>query len=415
VPSGNISAQRAVVVGAGPAGLMAAEALMRAGASVDVYDAMPSVARKFLLAGKGGLNITHSEAFARFLSRYGPHAERLKPWLDRFDPQMLRAWVHELGIQTFVGTSGRVFPAEMKAAPLLRAWLHRLRSGGVRLHVRHRLCALSRERVLGFATPAGEVEVRADAIVLALGGASWPQLGSDAAWVPLLSALGVDIARLRPANCGFDVKWSAHLRERWAGSPVKSVAAWVEDEKEPVRGELLVTEHGVEGGLVYALSRRLREQIDAHGKAVLHLDLAPDRSGEKLAQALSLPRNGRSLSNHLRVRCGIEGMKAALLHEAAREELADGARAAARIKDLPLTLISARPIAEAISSAGGVTLDALDARLMLKQSPGVFCAGEMLDWEAPTGGYLLTACFASGRAAGEGACEWLAQRAQAPA
>ncbi|MFO1198024.1 MAG: TIGR03862 family flavoprotein [Burkholderiaceae bacterium] len=404
----------AVVVGGGPAGLMAAEVLAGGGVEVHVVDAMPSVGRKFLLAGKGGLNITHAEPLEDFLGRYGARRARLEPLLREFDPQALREWVHGLGVSTFVGTSGRVFPAEMKAAPLLRAWLHRLRAAGVKLHMRRRWVGWDARGVLGFESAAGPLEMPADALVLATGGASWPKLGSDGAWVPLLAQRGVQVHALRPANCGFDVGWSEHFRERFAGKPVKPVLlAFVDDAgiEHLQQGEFVVTENGIEGSLVYAFSARLRDRIEAGGAADVTLDLAPGRSLERLHTDLARPRDGRSLANHLRARAGIEGVKAGLLREVlAPADLADPARLAAAIKRLPLRLAAPRPLAEAISTAGGVSFDALDDALMLRALPGVFCAGEMLDWEAPTGGYLLTACFATGRAAGKGALAWLKAR-----
>ena len=400
-----------VVIGGGPAGLMAAEALVLGGARVDLFEAMPSVGRKFLLAGKGGLNITHAEPDDRFRARYGTRAAWIGPLLDGFGPQALRAWVHGLGVKTLVGTSGRVFPEEMKAAPLLRAWLHRLREAGVRFHVRHRWQGWGEAGALRFATPRGECCMQADAVVLALGGGSWARLGSNGAWVPTLAQHGVPIAPLRPANCGFNVAWSEHFRRRFAGQPVKSVALeFSGDDGAAVRqvGEFVVTEYGVEGSLVYALSAQLRDQIATHGEAVVRLDLTPDRDRDRLRAELARPRAGRSLANHLRARAGIEGVKAGLLRElAAPAELADSERLAVAIKALPLRLLAPRPLEEAISSAGGVAFEALDAQLMIRSLPGVFCAGEMLDWEAPTGGYLLTACFASGRRAGAGALAWL--------
>ena len=400
------------VVGGGPAGLMAAEVLSAAGMRVEVFDAMPSVGRKFLLAGRGGLNLTHSEAPDRFLLRYGARRREVGAWLAEFGPQQLREWAQELGVETFVGSSGRVFPKEMKAAPLLRAWLHRLRAAGVAFHARHRWLGWDADGALRFATPAGESKVGADATVLALGGGSWARLGSDGAWVPLLLARGVAVQPLRPANCGFDVAWSEHLRRRFAGEPVKAVAAtFVAPDGSRIErdGEFLITEHGVEGSLIYALSAPLRDGIAATGSATLHLDLAPGRKLQRLTDDLAHPRGRDSLSNHLRRRAGIDGVKAALLHECATaEDLASPARLAAIIKTLPLRLLAPRPLDEAISSAGGVDFAALDDRLMLRALPGTFCAGEMLDWEAPTGGYLLTACFASGRAAGRGVLRWLA-------
>jgi uncharacterized flavoprotein (TIGR03862 family) len=405
------------VIGGGPAGLMAAETLADAGVQVDVYDGMPSLARKFLLAGKGGLNLTHSEPHARFISRYGVRAARMAQLLDEFGPQALRRWVHELGIETFVGTSGRVFPAQMKAAPLLRAWLHRLRQAGVRFHVRHRWCGWDEVGGLRFSNPDGMRTVPANALVLALGGGSWGKLGSDAAWVQVLEERGVAIAPLQPANCGFNVAWSAHFRERFAGDPVKSVAAALVDGEGPrdwMRGEFVVTEYGVEGGLVYALSARLRDRIMREGHAVLSIDLAPERSLEALAQTLRRPRGSLSLPNYLRSRANIQGVKAGLLREwVSAAEFNKPASLAAAIKALPIRLLAPRPLDEAISTAGGVSFEALDERLMIRHMPGVFCAGEMLDWEAPTGGYLLTACFASGYAAGLGAKAWLSEQAVA--
>ncbi len=406
---------RAVVVGGGPAGLMAAEALAQAGVSVDLYDAMPSVGRKFLLAGKGGLNLTHSEPLAPFVARYGASRERVAAWLDAFGPQALRDWAKGLGIDTFVGTSGRVFPSDMKAAPLLRAWLHRLRAAGVRLHMRHRWTGWADDvqgaRALRFDSPAGEAIAQADAAVLALGGASWARLGSDGTWVPLLAGRGVGIAPLRPSNCGFDVaRWSEHLRTKFAGAPLKNVALRCGGFAQ--RGEFVLTETGIEGSLVYAASATLREAIAANGEAVAEIDLLPERSAEFVRDEVARPRGSRSMSTHLKSRLGLDGAKAALLHELLpRETFADAAALAAAIKALPIPLVAARPIDEAISTAGGVRLDALDDQCMLKQLPGVFCAGEMLDWEAPTGGYLLTASMASGVVAGRGATAWIANTA----
>lgn len=390
---------------------MAAEAASAGGASVEVYDAMPSAGRKFLMAGKGGLNLTHSEPPQAFLSRYGARRPWLAPLLAGFGPDALRAWARGLGVDTFIGSSGRVFPAEMKAAPLLRAWLHRLRAAGVRLHMRHRWCGWEEDGVLRFATPQGERAVRTGATVLALGGGSWARLGSDGAWVPLLAARGVRVAPLRPANCGFDVGWSEHFRARHAGRPVKPVVlayGAADGTESRQQGEFMVTATGVEGGLIYTLSARLRDEIEAKGSATLRLDLAPGRDFARLQLELSRPRGSSSIANQMRRRAGIEGVKAGLLRELLpAADFADPLRLAAAIKALPLRLVAPRPLDEAISSAGGVVFEALDERLMLKALPGVFCAGEMLDWEAPTGGYLLTACFASGRAAGAGAAAWL--------
>jgi uncharacterized flavoprotein (TIGR03862 family) len=409
------SQKRAVIVGAGPAGLMAAEVLSGHGLAVDVYDAMPSAGRKFLLAGKGGMNITHSEPIDPFLGRYGKRRDHIAPLLDAFGPQALREWIHGLGIETFVGSSGRVFPTGMKAAPLLRAWLHRLRDAGVRFHMRHRWLGWDGEPGQGrlrFATPDGEQVVHADAVVLGLGGASWSRLGSDGAWVPLLEAHGVAIRPLRPANCGFDTGWSEHFRTRYAGEPVKPVVATVIDADAHAhrrQGEFVVTDTGIEGGLVYAMSSYLREAIEATGEARIMLDLAPGKTLERVIDEVSHPRGSRSMSSHLHSKVGIHGVKAGLLRELTpKETFNHPVQLAHAIKSLELQLIAPRPIDEAISSAGGVAFESLDEQLMLRALPGVFCAGEMLDWEAPTGGYLLTACFASGRAAGLGALAWTA-------
>ena len=401
------------VIGGGPAGLMAAEMLAQDGVQVDLYDSMPSVGRKFLLAGLGGMNITHSESFDIFLSRYGARAEAMRPFLEAFPPTALCEWINGLGIETFVGSSGRVFPKEMKAAPLLRAWLHRLRAAGVRVHVRHRWLGWSNAGDLRFATSQGEVSVQADAVVLALGGGSWARLGSDGAWVPLLAQRGVMVAPLLPSNCGFDVAggWSEHLRTRFAGQPLKTVALRFTDASGQVherRGELMLSDSGIEGSLIYALSATLRDTIAAQGPLVLELDLAPDKPIERVITEVDHPRGARSLSSHLQSRAGIKGVKMTLLRELLpAEQLNDPITLARAIKSLPLTLVAPRPIDEAISSAGGVCFEAVDDALMLRDLPGVFCAGEMLDWEAPTGGYLLTACFASGRVAGQGALNYL--------
>ncbi|HLF96830.1 MAG TPA: TIGR03862 family flavoprotein [Methylococcaceae bacterium] len=406
------SAPSVAVIGGGPAGLMAAEVLAQGRARVDVYEAMPSVGRKFLMAGKGGMNITHAEPMDAFVARYGARRAEIRPLLEAFGPAELREWVHGLGIGTFVGTSGRVFPADMKAAPLLRAWLHRLREAGVRFHVRHRWCGWDENGALRFATPQGESAVAADTVVLALGGGSWAQLGSDGAWVPLFAQRGLSVAPLRPANCGFDVGWSEHFGGRFAGQPVKSVAVAFTDaagNAHRSRGDLMATAAGIEGGPVYALSALLRDEIEAKGFAVVFLDLAPGRELPNIVAALVHPRGSRSLSSHLERRVNIRGVKMGLLRELLPAPDFDSPeRLAAAIKSLPLRLIAPRPLDEAISSAGGVLFEALDETLMLRALPGVFCAGEMLDWEAPTGGYLLTACFASGRLAGLGALARLA-------
>jgi uncharacterized flavoprotein (TIGR03862 family) len=399
------------IIGGGPAGLMAAETLSAQGTTVDVYDAMPSVGRKFLLAGKGGMNLTHSEARELFHARYGARRADLEPLLDRFGASQLREWAAQLGIDTFIGSSGRVFPTDMKAAPLLRSWLHRLREAGVKFYMRHRWRGWDEEGHLCFDTPGGEQSVPADATVLALGGASWARLGSDGAWVDLLAARGIEIAALRPANCGFDIGWTTHFRERFAGQPLKSITLSYVDARgiaHARQGECLVTEHGLEGSLIYAMSGGLRDALDANPPLEIRLDLAPGWTEAKLAAEIAHPRGSRSMSSHLQSRVNIAGVKAGLLHEALnKEEFTNAARLATTIKSLPLRLQAMRPIDEAISTAGGVCFNTLDENLMLQEMPGVFCAGEMLDWEAPTGGYLLTACFATGRAAGQGALDWL--------
>jgi uncharacterized flavoprotein (TIGR03862 family) len=401
---------RIAIIGAGPAGLMAAEVLSQAGIAVDIYDAMRSPGRKFLLAGIGGMNITHAENFENFVSRFGEKSANIKPLLQQFGAEQLREWIHALGVETFVGTSGRVFPLEMKAAPLLRKWLHRLREARVKIHTRHRWLGWQDEQLL-FATESGEKTVKVDAVVLALGGASWPVLGSDGAWFQLLQERQVGLAALEASNCGFDVQvnkhigWSHFFVEKFAGSPLKHVAV------NGKVGECIVTANGLEGGLVYSLSASLREAINETGSAVLMMDLAPDHSEADLLKALHKPRGKRSASEHLRRCTGIDGVKSALLREHFSVDVFnDMEQLAAVIKAVPVTLIATRPVAEAISTAGGVLFESLDKNLMLRELPGVFCAGEMLDWEAPTGGYLLTACFSTGCAAGHGALAWLKEQ-----
>ncbi len=406
------------IIGGGPAGLMAAETLLAGGLAVDLYDAMPSVGRKFLLAGKGGLNLTHSEPIEAFIGRYEQRAPQVARWLRALDPQQLRDWAAGLGVATFVGSSGRVFPAEMKAAPLLRAWLQRLRGAGLRLHMRHRWLgwqAGDAPTQLRFASThdglSAEVSVQADAVLLALGGASWARLGSDGAWWPWLAEQGVDCAPLQPANCGFDIGWSPYFAQRFAGAPMKSVRLRFDDGQGPAfdkQGEFVITAGGVEGSLVYAASARLRDAIHRDGSATLTLDLVPGRSVAQLATALAKGRGARSLPNHLKEQAGLDGAKAALLREFYSAEQLTAMVAtepqalAERIKAWPLRLLAARPVDEAISTAGGVRFEALDDLGMLRALPGVWCAGEMIDWEAPTGGYLLNACLASGRAAATG-------------
>jgi len=393
---------------------MAAETARAAGCQVDLYDRMGSVGRKFLLAGKGGLNLTHGEAFADFVSRYRERSPEVEAWLRDFDADALRAWARGLGVETFVGTSGRVFPSDLKAAPLLRGWVRRLRSQGVSFRMHQSL-----QRIeftpddglrLHFDTQWGAHAARFDTVVLALGGGSWPQLGSDGNWTTWLAHAGADLSPLAPANGGFELDWSSTFKERFAGAPVKPVRLqWrdTQDRMQERQGEFIVTSQGVEGSLVYAASADLRERIAREGHADVVLDLLPDRAEADLADALARPRGKRSIGEHLRRSAKLEGVRAGLLFEIATlEERADPARLAARIKHLPLRLLRTRPLAEAISSAGGVRLEGLDENLMLGARPGVFCAGEMLDWEAPTGGYLLTACFASGVRAGRGAAAW---------
>lgn len=400
------------VIGGGPAGLMAAQAVADKGAKVELFDAMPSVGRKFLLAGRGGMNITHAQAYQAFVTCYGRQADQVKPALDQFGPQQVRDWVHSLGVQTFVGSSNRVFPTDMKAAPLLRAWLHRLREAGVQFHMRHRWTGWH-DGQLAFTTPDGQRLCQFDAVILALGGGSWARLGSDGAWVPLLQGQDVSVAPLMPANCGFDVDWSAHFSSRYAGEPLPTVAITARDADgllQRRQGQFVVTAGGVEGSLIYALSSALREQIAQEGSTTLWLDLAPDFSSERVFEEVTRPRGARSMSSHLQSRLGIKGVKSGLLREClGAADFADEATLARAIKLLPVKLLRPRPIDEAISSAGGVVFDGIEGS-MLRAMPGVFVAGEMLDWEAPTGGYLLTACLAQGKAAGEQAVSWLEER-----
>ncbi len=411
---------------------MAAEMLSAAGAQVHIYDAMPSAGRKFLLAGLGGLNLTHAEPFDTFITRFGTRSSACAAWLKGFDATAIRSWVNGLGLDTFVGSSQRVFPTDMKAAPLLRAWLHRLRhpthGQPVTFHMRHRwLGALQRDAstqrdaptfTLHFDTPQGPQTVQADAVLLALGGGSWAKVGSDGAWQPWLRSLGLNVSPLRAANCGFDVQgphgakgWSSHLSSQFAGAPLKSVALSFTDSLGhgfSRRGEFVVTSSGIEGSLVYAVSAWLREEIERHGHATLHLNLKPDFTPERVQAEVAHPRGARSLSSHLKSRLNLTPLHMALLHEVlSKEALHDPDLLAAAIQHLPITLAAPRPLDEAISSAGGVCLEDLDTHLMVTALPGLFIAGEMLDWEAPTGGYLLSACLASGRLAGLGAVKHL--------
>ncbi|MFK4076702.1 TIGR03862 family flavoprotein [Ectopseudomonas khazarica] len=402
------TAHHVTIIGGGPAGLMAAEVLAQGGVRVELFDAMPSVGRKFLLAGVGGMNITHSEPRDAFIGRYGERQAEVATLLADFDADTLREWIHGLGIDTFVGTSGRVFPSDMKAAPLLRAWLRRLRELGVSIHTRSRWLGWNDDGSLRIAGADGERALAADACLLALGGGSWARLGSDGAWTRLLQARGIEVAALKPSNCGFEVAaWSEHLRTRFAGAPLKNVALGLSGEDARI-GEFVLTAGGIEGSLVYAFSAAIRRAIETDGQAVVHLDLLPQMPLARLQQALGKPRGKHSMAKHLHRQAGLDGVKAALLRELApAAAFAEPAALAPWIKALPITLLRTRPLDEAISSAGGVPFEALDAGLMLKALPGVFCAGEMLDWEAPTGGYLLTACFASGRVAAHGLLNWL--------
>jgi len=400
------------IIGGGPAGLMAAEVLIKSGIKVDVYDAMPSVGRKFLMAGKGGMNISNAEPFDRFLTRYGASRSYIETLLSDFGPGALVAWLKELGINTFTGSSGRIFPTDMKAAPLLRAWLHRLRAAGVVFHVRHQWLGWTENSDLRFNTANGEKTSAADATILALGGGSWPQLGSTGAWVPLLHNKSVTINPLKPANCGFEVDWSEYFCSRFAGQPLKSVQLSLIAAGQQVsqKGEFVITQTGLEGGLIYSLSALLRDEIAAVGSVTIYIDLVPDNDVGTLLGKVSMPRGKQSLANHLRKRLKLSAVKIALLHEVlSTDDCADPMRLCTTIKALPIKLTGARPIEEAISSAGGICFSAIDDKLMLSAMPGVFCAGEMLDWEAPTGGYLLTACFATGRMAGLGALAWCQQ------
>ncbi|UJB17183.1 MULTISPECIES: TIGR03862 family flavoprotein [Lysobacter] len=406
------------VIGGGPAGLMAAQAARAMGVEVDLFEAKGSVGRKFLIAGKGGLNLTHGEPRPAFDQRYGRRSAAIAHWLDQFDADALREWARGFGVETYIGSSGRVFPMDRKAAPLLRGWVRRLREDGVRFHVQHRCIGWSQDGALRFDMPSGLVHARARASVFALGGGSWPELGSDGAWTAWMGERGVDIAPLQPSNCGFDIGWSAHFAERHAGAPLKPVIAhWRDGDgiERSLQGECVVTATGIEGSLVYALSATLRDAIAARGSAVLELDLAPGRDLARLQHDFAQPRRGRSVGEHLRRQTGLDGVKAALVFEVlGKDGLNDAAVVARTIKRLPLRLRSARPIAEAISSAGGVRLEAMDSALAVSAlADNVFCAGEMLDWEAPTGGYLLTACFASGLIAGRAAAKRLLEMPKA--
>ena len=402
------------IIGGGPAGLMAAERLLAAGHAVTLFEAKGSPGRKFLIAGKGGLNLTHADPRPLFDSRYRERSAQVGQWLDAFDGPALRQWVSGFGIDTYIGSSGRVFPEDRKAAPLLRGWVRRLKEQGLNLRVNHRWNGLLDDGRLQLETPEGALAVRARATILATGGGSWPELGSDGRWVEILRSAQVQVSALEPANCGFDIGWSEHFVQRQAGAPLKPVIAHWRDasgQSHQLQGECVVSQAGIEGSLIYAIGADLRQAIKRDGHAVLELDLVPGRELERLRKDLAIPRKGRSFSEHLRRHAGIGGVKAALLYEVLGRNAGDDLDAVARtLKRLPLPLRAPRPIDEAISSAGGVQLEQLDHHLMLQQLPGIFCAGEMLDWEAPTGGYLLTACFASGAVAAAGADAWLRQQ-----
>lgn len=393
------------IIGGGPAGLMAAEILSQNGVTVALYESMPSLGRKFLMAGKSGLNLTHAEPYHTFITRYGDKQKQIETHLRHFKPDDLLAWVKGLHIETFVGSSGRVFPKEMKASPLLRAWLQRLQTNGVTFHTRHRWKGWQ-EKCLIFDSPTGEVKIKPDATILALGGASWPKLGSRGEWVAWLEEAGVRIKPFCPANCSFIVNWTTHFSDKFHGHPMKSVVLSFKDFKQ--KGEFVLTRTGVEGSLIYAASAKLRDELASTGTAVLALDLAPDISREKLIAALAKPRGSRTLTSHIKKTTRLPDAKIGLLYEfIPKEDLVNAEKLADAIKALHIPLTATSSLETAISSAGGVRFEDLNDHLMLRKMPGVFCAGEMLDWEAPTGGYLLTACFATGRAAGQSALDWL--------
>jgi hypothetical protein len=390
---------------------MAAEILAAHGLSVRLYEAKPSAGRKFLVAGKGGLNITHSEPFDQFLKRYGKRKEVLKPYLEAFGPPQVRDWLQKSGFETFIGSSGRVFPTGMQAAPILRAWLTRLKVAGVDFNFGHRWTGWVDDQSLQFDTKEGRKVVAYATVIFALGGGSWPKLGSDAAWVPYFKAKEIAINPLKPANCGFEVNWSPLFQTQFEGHPIKTVAItftdWNNQNKTQI-GEFMVTKKGLEGSLIYAFSSAIRDSIEVNGQVVIYLDLAPNFSEKQLTEKLSKPRGSRSFSSHLEKTINFRGVKRALLYEfLEKKEMDDPQKLAAAIKRLPVLLQAASPLSEAISTAGGVAFEELNEKLMIKRLPGVFCAGEMLDWEAPTGGYLLTACISTGRAAGLGAMDWI--------
>jgi uncharacterized flavoprotein (TIGR03862 family) len=407
----NTVEKKAIVVGGGPAGLMAAEVLSQKGIEVNLFEAKPGIGRKFLVAGIGGLNITHSEPFEEFLVRYGVRMKNLKPILEQFGPDELQDWMHDLGFNTFIGTSGRVFPEGLNSAPILRAWKQRLTQNGVQFFFRHRWLGWGEDGSYLFQNPNGNIQVDGEVLILALGGGSRPELGSDGNWVPMLANKGVQIHPFKPANCGFNTPWSEVFKSKFEGQPVKNVVLIFKDqnkEEQSQAGEFLITNYGVEGSLIYAISSFLRNEIDEYGKATVYLDLLPERSLNSLVERLMRPRGKNSMSSHLRKSIGLTGVKAGLVREILSQDVFnDPHRLAASIKLLPLVLDSTRPLAEAISCAGGVAFESLNEGLMIRNLPGVFCAGEMLDWEAPTGGYLLTACFATGYHAGISALKFL--------
>ena len=405
--------KKVIIVGAGPAGLMAAERAIATGLKVDVYDAMPSVGRKFLLAGKSGMNLTHAEPHASFRQRYSDTSHQLEAALDQFPAQSIRDWAMGLGVDTFVGSSQRVFPIDMKAAPLLRSWLHRLRESGVQFHMRHKWRGWMGDGHQ-FSSGEGEKNVTADACIFALGGASWKRLGSDGAWAPVFEAQQIKVTPLEASNCGFDIAWTSYFKQHFAGQALGTVNASVKTKNGVASkrlGQFVITETGIEGSLVYALSSQIRQQLRESGRCVLEIDLLPGRDLSRVRQELAMPRGSRSLSSHLRSKLGLHPIHTALVYESlTKEQIQDIEQLAHALKALPLNLIRARPIDEAISSAGGLGWDELDDHFMLTKKPGHFCAGEMLDWDAPTGGYLLSACFATGLAAANGVIAWLQQQ-----
>jgi len=406
----SLNKKQVIVIGAGPAGLMAAERAIAAGISVDVYDAMPSVGRKFLLAGKSGMNLTHAEAHENLLTRFSDSSSQLEAALNAFPSTAIRSWADSLGVATFIGSSQRVFPVDMKAAPLLRAWLHRLRESGVKFHMRHKWQGWSEKGHI-FLSPEGVKTVNADACIYAFGGASWQRLGSDAAWVTPFQNKQLTIAPFEASNCGFELAWTDYFRQHFAGKPLTSVSASIMTESGPTKkrqGQFVISETGIEGSLIYALSAKIREQIRNKGSCELQIDLLPGRDLERVYKELCIPRGSRSLSSHLRSKLGLHPIHTALIYECLNPgQIQDDHQLALALKAMPLRLLRARPIDEAISSAGGLNWAELDEHFMLKKIPGHFCAGEMLNWDAPTGGYLLSACFATGAAAARGAVNWL--------